>query len=213
MGIIGKGSDGMSRKERKEMKANQIKRLKEIRVKASINRSLLDLKNQSKKLGEFKTNYIEKAREALRTNNQETYSLAKSGIKLALTKQKFLDSMVANFEIAMQLNDMNEVIHSFVKGIQLITNKFRTITTSIDLLKAQESFENAVFKSANQYEVLNNFLTIASDGLKSIDFSNQPINEDEIDNLITNQTLDVESQLDTEIKKKLEQIKDKIEAK
>jgi hypothetical protein len=205
--------DGISHKEAKRLKQLQVKRYKEMKAKASVNRTLYDLKTQSKKLADFKSLYIEKAREALKVNNQEGYQLAKSGIKLSLTKQKFLDSMISNFEIAMQLNDMNEVIHSFVNGINIISGQLKKIVSSIDLIKAQEAFESAVYNNTNQYEALNNFVSVASEGFKNIDFSTQPINDEEIDQLITNQAIDSESQLDREIQNKINQIKDKMESR
>jgi hypothetical protein len=205
--------DGISHKEAKKIRQLQAKRYKEMKAKASVNRTLYDLKNQSKKLSDFKLLYIEKAREALKVNNQESYQLAKSGIKLSLTKQKFLDSMISNFEIAMQLNDMNEVIKSFVNGINIISTQLKRITSSVDLIKAQEAFESAVYNNTNQYEALNNFVSVASEGLKNVDFSTQPISDEEIDQLITNQTINSESQLDKEIQSKINQIKDKMETR
>jgi hypothetical protein len=198
--------------ERRLSLANEI-RLKEIKAKMTINRTLDDLRTQSKKLNQFKAGYIEKAREALRVNHKESYQMAKTGLKLSLNKQRFLDSMIVNFEIAMQVNDMNEVIGSFVHGIDLISNQMKKITSSIDLLKAQESFEKAMINNVNQYDALNVFITSAAESMKTLEYSGQSISDSEIDQLITSQTIDLESDLDKEIEKKIVQVKEKLEAR
>ena len=106
---------------------------KEISTKIRIRRTLNDMKLQSSKLDGFKKDYIEKARQAALINNKQTYNLAKQGLKLCLSKQRFLDSMVANFEIALQMNEMNKVINGFVSGMNLIADEMKGVTSTIDI--------------------------------------------------------------------------------
>ena len=110
---------------------------KEISTKIRIRKTLNDMKLQSSKLDGFKKDYIEKARQAALINNKQTYNLAKQGLKLCLSKQRFLDSMVANFEIALQMNEMNKVINGFVSGMNLIADEMKGVTSTIDIAKAQ----------------------------------------------------------------------------
>ena len=84
-----------------------------------------------------KISNLEKARQAALINNKQTYNLAKQGLKLCLSKQRFLDSMVANFEIALQMNEMNKVINGFVSGMNLIADEMKGVTSTIDIAKAQ----------------------------------------------------------------------------
>jgi zinc transporter ZupT len=121
--------------------------------------------------------------------------------------------MIVNFEIAMQINDMNQVINSFVQGINIISSQMKNITSSINLLKAQEAFEKAMSSNVNQYEALEVFISSAAESMKTMEFSGQTVNDSEIDQLITNQAIDTESDLDKEIDKKIGQIKEKMEAR
>ena len=107
---------GTKKRKLKKMQAEEdARREKEIQAKIRIRKSLNSMKNQSVKLEGFKKDYIEKARKAALINNKPNYNLAKQGLKLCISKQRFLDSMIGNFEIALQMNEMNKVINQFDK--------------------------------------------------------------------------------------------------
>ena len=183
---------------------------KEISTKIRIRRTLNDMKLQSSKLDGFKKDYIEKARQAALINNKQTYNLAKQGLKLCLSKQRFLDSMVANFEIALQMNEMNKVINGFVSGMNLIADEMKGVTSTIDIAKAQAPYEKALASNQGQYEALDAFLREAEGSIESFAGNENDVSEDELDMLINNEACDSEDSLDKEIDEKIANVRQKM---
>ena len=183
---------------------------KEISTKIRIRRTLNDMKLQSSKLDGFKKDYIEKARQAALINNKQTYNLAKQGLKLCLSKQRFLDSMVANFEIALQMNEMNKVINGFVSGMNLIADEMKGVTPTIDIAKAQAAYEKALASNQGQYEALDAFLREAEGSIESFAGNENDVSEDELDMLINNEACDSEDSLDKEIDEKIANVRQKM---
>ena len=183
---------------------------KEISTKIRIRRTLNDMKLQSSKLDGFKKDYIEKARQAALINNKQTYNLAKQGLKLCLSKQRFLDSMVANFEIALQMNEMNKVINGFVSGMNLIADEMKGVTSTIDIAKAQDAYEKALASNQGQYEALDAFLREAEGSIESFAGNENDVSEDELDMLINNEACDSEDSLDKEIDEKIANVRQKM---
>ena len=183
---------------------------KEISTKIRIRRTLNDMKLQSSKLDGFKKDYIEKARQAALINNKQTYNLAKQGLKLCLSKQRFLDSMVANFEIALQMNEMNKVINGFVSGMNLIADEMKGVTSTIDIAKAKAAYEKALASNQGQYEALDAFLREAEGSIESFAGNENDVSEDELDMLINNEACDSEDSLDKEIDEKIANVRQKM---
>ena len=183
---------------------------KEISTKIRIRRTLNDMKLQSSKLDGFKKDYIEKARQAALINNKQTYNLAKQGLKLCLSKQRFLDSMVANFEIALQMNEMNKVINGFVSGMNLIADEMKGVTSTIDIAIAQAAYEKALASNQGQYEALDAFLREAEGSIESFAGNENDVSEDELDMLINNEACDSEDSLDKEIDEKIANVRQKM---
>ena len=205
-------------KARRQAKANALKAMeeearkeKEIETKIRIRKTLNNMKSQSSKLDSFKLDYIEKARKAAKINNSSTYNLAKQGLKLCLSKQKFLDSMVANFEIALQMNEMNKVINEFVNGMNVIAEDIKGVTSSIDIVKAQAAYDKALANNEGQYEALDAFLKEAESSIESFNGNIADISDDEIDTLISNLTVDEEANTDREIDSKIDALRQRIE--
>jgi hypothetical protein len=200
-------------KKRKEAKLQaelEAQKNKEIQARMNINRTLAAMKHQSAKFEKFKNDYIEKARNAALVGNKQTYQLAKSGLKICVAKQRFLDTMVANFEISMQINDMNQVIGEFVKGINILSEQMNGITSDVDMTKAQTAYEKALENNAGQYAALEAFLTSAANSVESISEMDGYVSDEEIDKLISNQVLDNEDSINKEIESKIADIKNKI---
>lgn len=198
------------RKALKAARENEIKKQAEMQARIHIKRTLNEMRNQSTKLNAFKKSYIEKARQATLVGNEQTYQLAKSGIKISLAKQKFLDSMLVNFEVAMEINDMNKVIGQFVEGIQILSKEMKKITSSFDMNEAQKAFDQAMSNNLTQYEALDAFMTTAVNSFESMDAIGNGVSEDEIDALISNQAVNKESELDKEIDLKINQVREKM---
>ena len=194
-----KTEKAMLEKQRQE----EAKRELEIQKKISIRKSLNNMKSQSAKLDTFKKDYIEKARNAALINNKQTYNLAKQGLKLCLSKQRFLDSMIGNFEIALQMNEMNKVINGFVNGMNLVSEEMKGITSPIDITKAQQAYDKALANNEGQYEALDAFLKEAEGSLESFNGNETDVSDDEIDKLINNEALNSEAEIDKEIEQKI----------
>ena len=169
-------------------------------------KKLKDIQNRDK----IKKDYIEKARQAALINNKQTYNLAKQGLKLCLSKQRFLDSMVANFEIALQMNEMNKVINGFVSGMNLIADEMKGVTSTIDIAKAQAAYEKALASNQGQYEALDAFLREAEGSIESFAGNENDVSEDELDMLINNEACDSEDSLDKEIDEKIANVRQKM---
>jgi len=187
------------------------KKEKEIQAKINIKRTLSSMKSQSQKLERFKQEYIEKARKSTLVGDAQTCKLAKSGLKICLSKQKVIDAMIANFEISMQLNDMNKIIGDFVGGMNTISEQMKDITSSIDMVKAQTAYEKAIANNEGQYQALDAFLETASESISAFDGIDSSISDDEIDALITNGAADSEADMDQEIDKKINDIQLKLQ--
>lgn len=190
----------------------EAKKEKEIQTKISIRKTLNNMKSQSAKFDSFKKDYIDKARKAALINNKQTYNLAKQGLRLCLSKQRFLDSMIANFEIALQMNEMNKVINEFVSGMNLISEEMKGITSSIDITKAQAAYDKALANNESQYEALDAFLKEAEGSIEAFNGNDADVSEDELDKLINNEAVDSESDMDDEIDRKINAIRQKMSA-
>ena len=199
---------GIKKRKAAKLQAEEdARREKEIQAKIRIRKTLNSMKSQSVKLETFKKDYIDKARKAALINNKPNYNLAKQGLKLCLSKQRFLDSMIGNFEIALQMNEMNKVINQFVTGMNTISDDMKGITSSIDISKAQEAYEKALANNEGQYEALDAFLQEAEASIESFAGNESDVSEDEIDKLINTQAVDSETDIDDEIDQKINAIR------
>lgn len=195
------------KKEKLELEQKE----KEIQAKINIKRTLLRMKNQSQKLEKLKQQYIENAKKAAQVGDQQAYKLAKSGLKICLSKQRVIETMIANFEISMQLNDINNIIRDFVDGINIMSDQMKNITSNIDMVKAQTAYEKAMANNQGQYEALDAFLEAASETISSFDGVDSNVSDHEIDELISNSISDSESDIDKEIDEKIGDIQSQLE--
>ena len=186
------------------------KREEEIQTKIRIRKSLNMMKNHSQKLDTFKKEYIEKARNAALAGSKSNYNLAKQGLKMCLSKQKFLDSMISNFEIAFQMNEMNKVINGFISGMNTVAEDMKGITSTLDISKAQLAYETALANNEGQYEALDAFLKEAETSIESFNGDASTVSDEEIDSLINCQATDEEAGMDDEIDQKIQELRSKI---
>lgn len=198
------------RKRERQQRKEELKKEKEIKIRVSIKKKLNTLKSQADKLNTFKSDYIKRARIAALGNNQQTYNLAKQGLRLCITKQKFLESMIANFEIALQMNEMNKVISEFISGMNLISEEMKDITTSSVIAKVQVAYEKSLVNNENQYEALDCFMKDAEANIDSVNNSGNEISDDELDKLISDQSLESESDIDYQLDDKINEIRENI---
>ena len=194
---------------RKEMKQEK-QRQKEAQIRVHIRQSLNKMKNQSNKLEEFKKSYIDNAKKAALTGNQETYKLSKTGLKICLAKQKCLDQMIANFELSLQVADMNKIVAEFFNGINLLSSQMDVVTGGLDMSKAQVAYEKALANNESQYDALEAFLETAGESIASVNGNESTISDEEIDKLISVQAADAEDSFDRDIETKISHLREKI---
>jgi hypothetical protein len=205
-----KGDWFMNKKKLERLQ--QQKAQEEMQTKININRALSKMKAQSLKLENFKKDYIEKARKAVLIGNKQNYQVAKNGLKQCVSKQRMLEGMIGNFELLMQLNDMNKVVGEFVKGIDSISAEMKKIVSSPDMIKTQQNYEKALASSELQYETLDCFLSASTESLGGLCNVDTEVSDDEIDKLISVQAADSETSIDEEIDSKIADIRNKMSA-
>ena len=198
----------LSKKEKEQRRIEEQKQ-KEVQTRIRIKQTLNKMKNQSSKLDEFKQSYIENAKKAALTGNTETYKMAKTGLKICLTKQKYLDQMIANFELSLQVADMNKVVTEFFSGINMLSEQMQEVTSGLDMSKAQLAYEKALANNESQYDALSAFLSTAGESIESINGSESSVSDEEIDKLISIQAADSVDAMDRDIENTpAEQIQD-----
>ena len=199
----------LSRKKRAQMRLDAQKQ-KEAQTRMHIKQTLNKMKNQSNKLDDFKRSYIEQAKKSALNGNKETYSLAKTGLKICLTKQKCLDQMIANFELSLQVADMNKIVTEFFSGINELSEQMSIVTGGVDMAKAQSAYEKALANNESQYEALDAFLSTAGESIEALNGSDTSVSDEEIDKLISVQAADGVEDMDKDIERKISHLREKI---
>ena len=183
---------------------------REFNAKVTINKTLNKMKSQTKKLDEIKNGYIEQARKACLVNDVQSGKLARQGLKSCITKQRFLDSMIATFEISLQTNEMNRLIGDFVESMNLVSQEMSTMTSNFDISKAQSKYKEALQNNFNQNVALEEFIKEASDSIDCYEGDDDQVLDEEIDELISAQAVNSDVNIDAEISKKINAIKEKM---
>jgi len=196
--------------KKREEKRKEAQRQKEIQTRLHIKQALNKMKNQSSKFESFKQTYIENAKKAALTGNQETYKLAKTGLKICLSKQKCLDQMIANFELSLQVADMNKLVTEFFSGLNLLSEQMQNVTCGVDMTKAQAAYEKALANNESQYDALDAFLTTTGESIEALNGSDSSVSDEEIDKLIDVQAADTVDSIDHEIDNKISQLRERI---
>lgn len=196
--------------KKRDEKRKEAQRQKEIQTRLHIKQALNKMKNQSNKFESFKQTYIENAKKAALTGNQETYRLAKTGLKICLSKQKCLDQMIANFELSLQVADMNKLVTEFFSGLNLLSEQMSNVTCGVDMTKAQAAYEKALANNESQYDALDAFLTTTGESIEALNGSDSSVSDDEIDKLINIQAADQVDDIDHEIENKISQLRERI---
>ena len=192
-------------KKKKEEKINQRNFESKMRIKQTLNQ----MRNQSTKLDTFKKSYIDKAKKACLEGDQSTYNLAKSGLKMCLSKQKYLNQMIAHFELSLEMSNMNNVVTEFMAGINELGKQLQIITGEVDMVKTQMIYEKALANNAYQYESLETFLSEANNSVDGLSNNLPQVSDDEIDKLISNTASDYEEEIDKEIDDRLRNLKER----
>ena len=175
-------------------RAAEAKRQKEFQDRLAAKATLRKMSKIIDSLDVYKTKYINCARKELALGNTSAYQMAKSSLKLCLTKQRVLESMVMTYEVALDTADMNRIVASFVTGIDALSKQINQVTPMLDFQKAQVAFNNAMSKGAEQLEALNSFMDVASQSVENMDSSSDSISDKDVDLLINSAAADAEGE-------------------
>ncbi len=184
-------------KKQKALKAEraaEAKRQREFQDRLAAKATLRKMSKIIDSLDVYKTKYINCARKELALGNMSAYQMARSSLKLCLTKQSILESMVMTYEVALDTADMNRIVASFVTGIDALSKQINQVTPMLDFQKAELAFNNAMSKGAEQLEALNSFMDVASQSVENMDSSSESITDKDVDLLINNAAADAEGE-------------------
>ena len=182
------------KKARLEAEAAERERVLEIERKNRAFQDRLTCKNTLKKMqhqvdriSASSEKYLLKAKEAYVRGDKSALELCKTQYKLTLARQRVLERMTLQFEMALDTNEMNGMVEEFVQGVSTIANQMQRVTSLADFQKASQEFQLAAMNSSAQLSALNAFMEAASGGLESLDIGDSGISEKELDLLISNQ--------------------------
>lgn len=175
-------------------RAAEAKRQKEFQDRLAAKATLRKMSKIIDSLDVYKTKYINCARKELALGNMSAYQMARSSLRLCLTKQKALESMVMTYEVALDTADMNRIVASFITGIDALSKQINQVTPMLDFQKAEVAFNNAMSKGAEQLEALNSFMDVASQSVENMDSSSDSISDKDVDLLINSAAADAEGE-------------------
>ncbi len=175
-------------------KAAEAQKEREFQERLAARATLKKMAKAVDSLDAYKTKYINCAKKELALGNKSAYEMAKSSLKLCLTKQKVLESMIMTIEVALDTADMNRIVSSFVTGIDSLSRQINQVTPMLDFQKAEAAFNTAMNKGAEQLEALNSFMDVASQSVENMDTSSDAISDKDVELLINNAAADAEGE-------------------
>ena len=184
-----------AKQEQLAKEAAEKRRQQALQAKTSAKLTLSKMNKQLAKLDAFRDKYLEKAVKAKKLGDAVNYQNARSGLKLCISKQRVLASMVSSLEIAMDTNDMNEIIGAFIEETNSLSKEMSAITSTVDFSKAQEAFNLAMAKNSTQYANLDAFVSSASDSIATLDIGDSGVSDKEVDAMINAAAADETSKM------------------
>ena len=185
------------------------KRLKQLENKMNAKRNLAMFKKQLAKFDEYKSANIEKAKKAALIGNSQMYNAAKTSLKVCLSRQRHIESMIDTLETALQMNNMNALIGDFVKGINLMASQMQPEVSVAEMAKTQAAYQDALEKSAEQSEALESFISESTEVFDPT-VSTDNVTDEEIDKLIATEAANSVAPLDSDIDEKIASIQKKL---
>lgn len=163
---------------------------REFQERMACKATLKKMHQQCDRIASSSEKYLSKAKEAYKAGDKTALELCKTQYKLTLSRQRILERMTLQFEMALDTNEMNGMVDEFVKGVSTIANQMKNTTSIADFQKATEEFNLASMNSSAQLSALNAFMEAATGGLESLDVGDSGISDKELDMLISNQAAD-----------------------
>lgn len=213
MDLFGLKKKKAEKEEALRQAAADARKEKEIQTRISIRKRLNSFRTLSTKLDKSKGVYIAQAKNALLINDKLNYNTAKKALKLCVSKQKMVDRMTTHFEIAIEMAEMNKVINEFIGGMNLIADEIKSLSSDIDITKAQNAYAKAIANNETQMEALDAFMEEAEGSIEAFNGDDDSVSDAEIDKMINNDAADSESEAMDELDQKIDAIRQKMSTK
>jgi hypothetical protein len=150
---------------------------KEFDKKMALKRTLRELSKQANRLNTQKESFINDARDAYSKGLKQQFTLAISGLKIALAQKKKVESMLLNLKITSQLKDISKMTVDFLDQMKSVSKDMIKLTDIKSFEKVSEEFELAMEKFSEQTDQMESFLENTDES-----FQNSLVNENDIDN-------------------------------
>lgn len=210
---------GIKRRKEEKEKANQLmlaeqekkvaeqRRQKEAEAKMQIRKTLRAMQLSLANYENMKNKMIEQAKKAVLMSSKQAYENARTRLKVCIHKQRALESMYNNFEMMLQEKEMDGLICDFVAGVNTIVDQMSSLGASVDIAKAQLGYQKIMASTQDQFENMYEFMKDAEQNLEESTKSCDDVSDAEIDKLINMQAVNQDSEIDDEIEKQLQNLR------
>lgn len=157
------------------------------------------LKSQIRILEKRRDGYAEEAKKYLKQGKKEMYAAQVALMKYAIYNINLTESMLANYTIAKEMSDMQNISKAFTKSIKSVLKDVVKVADSINVAKNEKLFNKALAKS-NQTSLelrdclKNNNLSF-SDSVNSV----SEVSDDEVYKILGADIQREEEQMDDEL--------------
>ena len=189
--------------------SDEARRRREFEFGINSKKTLDNMKKQNGKLESFKSEYINKARDAALRGDSAACDMAKLGLKRCLSKQRFVEQNISRFEMALQDLDMNKTVNEFAEAVMEMTEHMKSVNLNADLVEAQMALQNMMRQNHNTFEQMENVMSQSIDEFESGD----SVTDEEIDRLIRLEAINAESGDDAKINKQIQMMSQEVKSK
>ena len=186
------------------------KQEKEMEQRMIIKKTINQFNKHIRELEDQKSKYLEAAKRAKQEGLDAQYSLALSGLKMAMMQQKKAKEMQLNFELASQMKDLTKVTSLFLDGMSMLSVEMSKTTKDMNFLKVQKEFESAITgveMASSQLEIL---MDTTNDSYSSVANQGSTIDDKELESYLAAQEDHEDEQFDMDIEKSLAALKQSI---
>jgi hypothetical protein len=184
---------------------------KAMRSKMAIRKGVQELKVWNRNLEKKKAEMIGFAQTAKMHGIPAQYALAVSGLKMILTQQKRAMSMTLQMQLVETMRDLSTMSSGFVKLIGNVGKEISKITGKVDFFKNQEAFQEGMMSMDGLMMQMESFLDSNAEPMQDVAGTDE-ISDSDIEKLIDVTASAGEDKVESEIEKKLEEVKRSLNA-
>ena len=120
---------------------------KNIKKQREQQRVIDSLNSQIRALEKRRDEYAEKAKNELKKGNMPQYNAMVALLKYSIFNLSQAQNMLANFTIAKEMSEMQNLNKSFTKALDLVIKDVIKVSEKVNAGKTQQLFDKAVFLS------------------------------------------------------------------